>query len=244
MDKCVLTYVGYKFQLKRTILPDNATNKNVTYSSDNPSVASVIDVGPYAGQVTGWRVGTATITCEAKDGSGVRAQCIVTVLPMLQAPRGDGPALQALTAQDVVNIILMMTVVPFVFNIIMRSGDPLLPDEQIWEAYSNFIDSAARIGMGMGDVIEGVIAWGLIVVPNIFGLNGFGQEPGGTSEPIFGPEVIGALTGLLVVGGGILLTIFSGGTVAIPIMLIKLVLGAVGGYYTTLIGDFLFGWLP
>lgn len=48
------------------VVPDNATNKEVTWSSSNPSVAS-IDTN---GTVTAKAAGTATITATAKDGQG------------------------------------------------------------------------------------------------------------------------------------------------------------------------------
>ena len=50
------------------VVPDNATNKEVTWSSSNPSVAS-IDTN---GTVTAKAAGTATITVTAKDGQGPR----------------------------------------------------------------------------------------------------------------------------------------------------------------------------
>jgi uncharacterized protein YjdB len=62
--------------LTATVAPDDATDKTVTWSSDKTAVATVAD-----GVVTFVGVGTATITAEAKDGSGVKAICTVTVLP-------------------------------------------------------------------------------------------------------------------------------------------------------------------
>ena len=66
---------GETAQLTATVLPDNATNKNVTWSSDNPSVATV----DQNGVVTAVAPGTATITATAADGSGKTAACTVTV---------------------------------------------------------------------------------------------------------------------------------------------------------------------
>ena len=60
--------------LTATITPNNATNKNVTWSSDNETVATVSN-----GLVTAMKAGTATITVAATDGSGVSATCTVTV---------------------------------------------------------------------------------------------------------------------------------------------------------------------
>lgn len=61
--------------LTASVYPTNATNKNVTWSSSNTSVASVSSYG----QVSARSAGTATITCRAADGSGKYATCRVSV---------------------------------------------------------------------------------------------------------------------------------------------------------------------
>ena len=68
-------YVGDTETLTPTITPDNATNKNVTWSSDDTSVATV----DASGLVTAVARGTAVITATAADGSGASASCTVTV---------------------------------------------------------------------------------------------------------------------------------------------------------------------
>ena len=60
--------------LTATVAPSNATNKSVTWNSNNAAVASVS-----GGVVKAVGVGTATITCTAADGSGTKATCTVTV---------------------------------------------------------------------------------------------------------------------------------------------------------------------
>ena len=62
-------------QLMATVLPWYATNKNVKWESSNKAIATVDE----AGKVTALAVGTCTITCSATDGSGVKAECKVTV---------------------------------------------------------------------------------------------------------------------------------------------------------------------
>ncbi len=62
--------------LTATVLPVNATNKNVVWSSNNEAVAGVIN----GTVVAAGGYGTAVITCEAADGSGVKATCTVSVL--------------------------------------------------------------------------------------------------------------------------------------------------------------------
>lgn len=62
--------------LTATVLPNNASDKTVKWSSSNSSVASVHAT---TGEVTGINSGTATITATANDGSGKKATCAVTV---------------------------------------------------------------------------------------------------------------------------------------------------------------------
>ena len=66
--------VGETQTLTATVSPNNATDKSVTWSSNNTSVASVSS----SGVVTAKAVGTATITVKTNDG-GKTATCSVTV---------------------------------------------------------------------------------------------------------------------------------------------------------------------
>ena len=86
LDKSELfLYTGNSETLTATIEPDNATNKNVTWSSDNEAVATVDN-----GKVTAVKEGTATITVTAQDGSGVSTSCSVTVThSMVHTPKKD-----------------------------------------------------------------------------------------------------------------------------------------------------------
>ena len=63
-------------QLTATVLPNDATNKNVSWSSDKTAVATV----SYNGLVTAVGEGKATITVTTEDG-GKTATCSVTVNP-------------------------------------------------------------------------------------------------------------------------------------------------------------------
>ena len=65
--------VGESETLTPTVAPAEATNKNVTWESDDEGVATVVD-----GVVTGVAEGTATITVTTEDGSKT-ATCDVTV---------------------------------------------------------------------------------------------------------------------------------------------------------------------
>ena len=66
--------VGGSETLQATIQPSNATNKTVTWSSSNTSVATVDS----AGKVTAVKAGTATIT--ATSNNSKKASCTVTVV--------------------------------------------------------------------------------------------------------------------------------------------------------------------
>lgn len=65
---------GNKYQLIATVQPTNATNTNVTWSSDNIDIATVDENG----LVTAVKEGTANITVTTEDGSKT-ATCAVTV---------------------------------------------------------------------------------------------------------------------------------------------------------------------
>ncbi|MCR5448480.1 MAG: leucine-rich repeat protein, partial [Solobacterium sp.] len=66
--------VGDTGKIQASVVPENAGNKTILWSSDNESIASVNDEGI----VTGTTAGTAVITATTEDG-GYTAQCTVTV---------------------------------------------------------------------------------------------------------------------------------------------------------------------
>lgn len=78
--------VGDVAQLTATVKPDSATDKTVTWSSDNTAVATVAADG----KVTGVKAGTANITATANDGSGKKATCKVTVVDAGNSAQGTG----------------------------------------------------------------------------------------------------------------------------------------------------------
>ncbi|MDE6795039.1 MAG: Ig-like domain-containing protein, partial [Muribaculaceae bacterium] len=96
--------VNETVQLLATILPENATDKSLTWTSSNPEVATVDENG----LVTALSVGTATIT--ATNADGVSAECVVTV----EAPLATSIALDLteINAVEGSEIQLTATVLP------------------------------------------------------------------------------------------------------------------------------------
>ncbi len=73
---------GDELQLNETVSPAYATNKNVTWNTDNPSVATVVD-----GLVTAGTKGTANITVTTEDGSlTATAQIVVAGAKVTVSP--------------------------------------------------------------------------------------------------------------------------------------------------------------
>ena len=80
-------FTGGSETLTATVEPSNATNKNVTWSSDKPEVATVEN-----GKVTAKAAGTATITVTTEDGEKT-ATCTVTVTDKTYKISADATAL-------------------------------------------------------------------------------------------------------------------------------------------------------
>lgn len=68
-------YGGESLQLSATVSPSNATNKSVTWTTSNSSVATVST----SGLVKAVKAGSVIITATARDGSGVRGTYTLTV---------------------------------------------------------------------------------------------------------------------------------------------------------------------
>lgn len=107
LDRASITLTeGDTYSLTATITPSNATNKNVIWSSNNTSVATVVD-----GKVTALKAGTATITVTTEDG-GKTATCDVIVNEKIYPVEG---VLLDKTSLDVVvgnTVTLVATVKP------------------------------------------------------------------------------------------------------------------------------------
>lgn len=68
--------IGTSYQLKADVLRHTATNRKVKWSSSNSRIVSVSSTGKLKAK----KLGKATITVKALDGSGVKATCKVTVV--------------------------------------------------------------------------------------------------------------------------------------------------------------------
>jgi uncharacterized protein YjdB len=89
-----LSLPGGSYTLTPTVLPDNATDDTLTWTSTNELVATVND-----GTVTAVGEGTAVITAAATDESGVTATCSVTVVIPVESVSLDEDTLD-LTVND------------------------------------------------------------------------------------------------------------------------------------------------
>ena len=79
LDKTTATIeVDEALQLKATVLPIEAGNKNVIWTSSNTSVATI----SAEGLVTGLTVGTTTITATSEANGEIKATCEITVEPI------------------------------------------------------------------------------------------------------------------------------------------------------------------
>ena len=107
LDKSSATLLeGETITLTATINPSNATNKNVTWSSSNSSVASVSN-----GVVTALKAGTTTITVTTEDG-GKTATCSITVNEKIYPVSGISLNKSTLTMCENENYTLTATITP------------------------------------------------------------------------------------------------------------------------------------
>ena len=78
LDRTEITLgMGESTTLTATVLPANATNRNVTWKSSNTTIATVTSGGVVTARSEG--TGTATITATTADGTNLKATCHVTV---------------------------------------------------------------------------------------------------------------------------------------------------------------------
>lgn len=76
-ESSLVMHIGETAQLQAEVFPQSASSKTLSWSSGNPSVASVDNNGV----VTAIAAGTTYIEASATDGSSVSARCDIEVLP-------------------------------------------------------------------------------------------------------------------------------------------------------------------
>jgi uncharacterized protein YjdB len=123
LNKTHLEITEYSSErLLSNVIPANATNTNVSWSSSHPGVAAVaID-----GTVTGMSIGTATITATTQEG-GFEATCEVTVTSAIVAVTGVAiePASLLLTVGDEARVNALVLPANATNKIVTwRSNDP------------------------------------------------------------------------------------------------------------------------
>lgn len=79
---------GESIHIYATCYPTNATNKNVSWSSDDTSVATVDTYG----NVTAVSAGKATVTCRSQQKTTIYSTCDITVMANDQEPEPEKPA--------------------------------------------------------------------------------------------------------------------------------------------------------
>ena len=118
LDKSELSlYTGNSETLTATIEPDNATNKNVTWSSDNADVAIVNN-----GTVKAMGAGEAIITVTTADG-GKTATCVVQVRKPATVEASGSTNISFTTDQDKFTLTA----------VVKAEGNVLTPTENSWK---------------------------------------------------------------------------------------------------------------
>ena len=122
---------GETLQLTATVLPEEATDKTVTWTSCDEAVATVDSTG----LVTAIAPGETTITATTNDGSDLSASCVVTVTsPVI--PVGENVLQMADTTVmhgDIISLPVAMinegTIMAFQTDIFLPEGFTIVTDE-------------------------------------------------------------------------------------------------------------------
>lgn len=126
--------VGEEVTLSATVLPDNATDKTVTWSSSNENVATVDENG----KVTAIAAGEATITVTTTDGEKT-ANCVVTVTDEVSYSLSITPAEAAIIIGDSQTYVVKLKTI--------RNGEPT--ETEVADAVLTVNDGAAATVNGL-----------------------------------------------------------------------------------------------
>ena len=135
--------IGETLTLTATVSPSNVSNKELTWTSNNTSVATVSN-----GVVTAKGVGTATITATATDGSGQKATCTVTVTKLATEVLSIESTKYKITTeknQDYIQYILPETTIKTVFENI----DTNATIKEVYNGTEKITDEKENVGTGM-----------------------------------------------------------------------------------------------
>lgn len=123
LDKNTLNItVNKTAKLVATVLPEDATNKGVTWSSGNESIATVDSAGVVTAVSTGsGAVGTAVITVTTVEG-GLQNTCTVTVTPPVTSIAAFSPAPVDLNVGQEQKLAAVLTP-PEATNVVWSSSD-------------------------------------------------------------------------------------------------------------------------
>ena len=171
--------------LLATITPTNATNKEVSWSSANPAVATV----DYSGKVTAQGAGTTTITAKAADGEQM-ATCLISVI-------GSGNLKVAAGNSHTIALKSNGTVWAWGWNFCGQLGNGTTKDKLV-PIQVNGLNGVVSVSAGYVHSIalksDGTV-WS-------WGYNYYGQLGNGTTTEKLTPTQVSGLSGVVAVSAG------------------------------------------
>ena len=113
MSESALSVKKYhEASLSATVLPVTTTNKTLTWTSSDPTIATV----DAEGNIKALLAGNTVIKATATDGSGMYAECNLTVTPPISGDSNDDDDVNIVDAVNTVNYILNKVTGTFVFE--------------------------------------------------------------------------------------------------------------------------------
>lgn len=113
---------NHEASLTANVLPATTTNKSLTWTTSNPTIATVDEEG----NVKALHAGTAIIKVAATDGSGTVAECNLTVTAPIIGDSNDDNIVNIVDAVNTVNYILNKVTGKFVFEAADVNSDGLI----------------------------------------------------------------------------------------------------------------------
>ena len=142
--------------LQVTVLPEDADNKALAWSSSDDGVVFV-DSG---GVVSAVSVGQATITAAAVDGSGVEGSCVIEVKPILKGDSNNDNAVTVTDAVNTANYAMEKDVAAFNVRAADVNGDETITMADASGTISIVLEqpvlNSATLAMAMSNVTRGL----------------------------------------------------------------------------------------